>query len=136
MVKQKVICRPKEGLDMTANLYVKNGIYHVMLPFNKDGKRSQKSVTTGILVKGNNKRKAEDERRRILNDWVPQITENNTEVLFSEYLKQWLEDTRLSIADTTYHSYKQTIENVICPFFAERKVMLSNAMSDILSVNC
>lgn len=109
---------------MTANLREKNDRYHVILSWIQDGKRNQKSVATGIPVLGNNKRKAEMARKNILAEWEARITENFTEMFFSDYLLQWLESIKHSIAETTYHSYKNTIEKSICPYFTERKIKL------------
>ena len=50
---------------MTANLYKQGGHYHVMLSWYQGDKRKQKSKTTGIPIEGNNKRKAEEERKNL-----------------------------------------------------------------------
>jgi len=109
---------------MTANLYEKNGRFHVMLSWMKVGKRKQKSVGTGISTTGNNKRKAEAARRQILAEWEEKITENHVDILFSEYMLQWLETAKHSIAETTYADYKRVIKNQINPYFAQRKIKL------------
>jgi uncharacterized protein YeeX (DUF496 family) len=109
---------------MTANLYERRGKYHVMLSWYQGDARKQKSIATGISIEGNNKREAKAALKRIFDDWEGRIADNHKDILFSDYLKQWLEGHRHSIAETTYHSYKHTIENVICPYFAERKIKL------------
>ena len=55
---------------MTANLYERYGKYQVMLSWQQDGKRKQKTVSTGIPVQGNNKRSAEAARTNILEEWT------------------------------------------------------------------
>jgi integrase len=112
--------------EMTAYLGEKNGRYHVTLSWYQGNTRKRKSIATGILTQGNNKRKAEAERRRLLAEWETKVSANFKEVLFSDYLLQWLEDVKPSIAETTYHSYKHTVEKIICPYFAELKVSLNN----------
>ena len=109
---------------MTANLYERYGMYQIMLSWQQDGKRNQKTVATGIPTHGNNKRKAEAERKRVLDEWEEKVTENFLDILFSEYLKQWLESVKHSIAETTYFGYKGTIEHQICPYFSQRKIKL------------
>jgi len=109
---------------MTAILYERYGKYQVMLSWNQEGKRKQKSVTTGISVQGKNKRVAEKRRKEILAEWEKKITSNFVDILFSDYLLQWLEIVKHSIAESTYHSYKKTIERQICPYFIERKIKL------------
>lgn len=109
---------------MTANLYEKNGRYHVMLSWYLQNKRKQKSVSTGLLIQGNNKRKAEMARKKILAEWESKVTDNFLDILFSDYLLQWLEIAKYSIAETTYFSYKRTLEHQICPYFSEKKIKL------------
>lgn len=109
---------------MTACLIQRNEKYHVILNWVQDGKRKQKSVATGIPIHGNNKRKAEDARKRILDEWEGKVAENYDDGLFSDYLKRWLEQIRVTIAKTTYSSYKHTIEKIICPYFEEQRIKL------------
>jgi integrase len=109
---------------MTAHLYEKNEKYHVMLAWYQGGQRKRKSIATGISIQGNNKRKAEAARKQTLEEWESKIADNFYDILFSEYLLQWLETVKRSIAETTYFSYKTTIEKQICPYFTERKIKL------------
>jgi integrase len=109
---------------MTANLYEKNNRYHVMLSWYQGKTRKQKSVATGIPTQGNNKRKSEDVRKRILKEWEQKIADNFQDILFSDYLSQWLETAKHSVAETTYFTYKATIEKQIKPYFSERKIKL------------
>jgi len=95
-----------------------------MLSWYQGNKRKQKSKKTGIFVKGHNKRNAETERRQILAEWELKITENFQDILFSDYLREWLKSTEHSVAETTYSSYKATVENLICPYFDEKKIKL------------
>ena len=122
---------------MTASIQVKNNKYYIVLNWLKDNKRRQKWIATDLSVKGNNKRKAEAKRIEILNSfsaekaddiYFEQLAEksscNMEEILFSDYLKKWLEETKQGISQNTYFSYKQTVENVICPYFEKRKILL------------
>lgn len=110
--------------EMTAYLCVKNGRYHVTLSWYQGQTRKRKSIATGIPEQGNNKRRAETERKRILAEWEKKIAHNHQDDLFSEYLLRWLETVKHSIAETTYFSYKAVVEKQICPYFAERKIKL------------
>jgi integrase len=109
---------------LTVSLNKKKGNYYVILSWQQDGKRKQKSVATGIPIRGNNKREADIAKKRILAEWEGKISGSFKEILFADYLSQWLGDVRRSIAETTYHSYKHTIEKMICPHFAKLKVAL------------
>ena len=72
------------------------------------GKQKQKSVETGVFINGNTKRRAEVERIRIPGEWTDKILEDVDEELFCEYMKRWLGMIKHTIAETTYHSYKNT----------------------------
>ena len=109
---------------MTANLYERYGKYHVMLSWYQGAIRRQKSVSTDVPIKGNNKRRAEAERIRILEEWEAKISVNFKDILFSEYLRQWLKMVKHTVAETTYASYKAAVENQICPYFEEHRIKL------------
>ena len=109
---------------MTASVYRKGDYYHIMISYYDDNhKRKQKSISTGLTVSGNNKRKAEQKRLEVLKEWQDKIVSGG-DILFSEYLKQWLEETKHTVKENTYHGYKQTVLNVICPYFEEKKIKL------------
>jgi len=95
-----------------------------MLSWYRGNERKQKSVTTGIKIKGNNKREAELARKRILKEWEEKVTENFQDTLFSDYLRQWLVTIKPTVAETTFFSYKSTVERQICPYFDEQKIKL------------
>ena len=109
---------------MTATLYKKKDRYYVMLSWNQGHIRKQKSVSTGLSVTGTSKRKVEQARKRLLEEWEEKIAENFQDVLFVDYLLQWLEMVKYSIAETTYFTYKSMIESQIIPYFKERKIKL------------
>ena len=111
---------------MTAILRERNGKYHVQLAWYQGKERKQKSVATGIPVKGNNKREAEAERKRILSAWEEKVAVNHSDILFSGYLKEWLETAKYSVKENTYHEYKQMIERRICPYFEEKGITLQD----------
>lgn len=109
---------------MTGSLQTKANTYYVVLNIrDEDGKRRQKWISTHLSSTKNNKRKAEQEKIRILQEWQRRLL-FNSDVLFSDYLKQWLEDTKHTISENTYYSYKNTIHNSICPYFEQMKIKL------------
>lgn len=110
---------------MTASLQTKGNMYYVVLNW-KDSinKRHQPWVSTGLSVSGNNKRKAEAKRAEILRAYQDRIMVNGNDMLFSSWLLQWLEESKGTIAESTYVSHKNTISNVICPWFEVRKIKL------------
>ncbi|MBE6756590.1 MAG: site-specific integrase [Ruminococcaceae bacterium] len=112
-------------MNVTASVQTKGNKYYIVLNWKSiDGKRKQKWVGTGLEVKGNNKRKAEQKRIEILQEWKDKITCNENEIMFSDFLILWLEETKYSISETTYYTYLTTVKNSICPFFKNRKIKL------------
>lgn len=109
---------------MTASIQIKNDKYYIVLNWKEYSKRKQKWIKTDLSVSGNNKRKAEQLKIETLKEWETKINLNDNNILFSDYMKLWLEETRCSISKNTYFSYKQTIYNTICPYFEERKILL------------
>lgn len=91
---------------------------------NIENKRKLKWVNTGLSVSGNNKRKVEAKRLEILREYEEKIALNSNDMLFADWLTQWLEETKGHIAKSTYHSYKQNIDNCIGPYFRERRIKL------------
>ena len=86
------------------------------------GKRRTKWVNTGLPVRGN-KKKAEaflmEERKKF------QTAEPVTGgVLFADYIEQWLEVAKPTIAVATYASYCSMVKRVIAPYFRERRITL------------
>lgn len=105
---------------MTANLTIKSDKYCVIINYQLDGKRKQKWICTNLPVSGCNKRKAEAKRLELLHEWEQRCITDESDVLFSDWIKVWLERIRYSLSDNTYFSYRQTIHNVICPYFASK----------------
>ena len=115
---------------MTASIQTKKDKYYIVLSWNESGKRKQKWVGTDLTVSGNNKRKAEQKRKEILQEWETKaLLTNYEDILFSDYLKRWLEESKHTFADTTYCIYKNVIEGVISPYFEQRKIKLADLKS-------
>jgi integrase len=108
---------------MTATLIERNHKYYVVLNWVQDGERNRKWINTDLPV-GGNKRRAEALRLELLQAWQDRLSENPTDVLFSDYIKQWLEERRSALADTTYWEYRNTVRRYIAPYFASLKVKL------------
>ena len=78
---------------VSGHLREKRGIYQIVLMYKDfNGKKKEKSMSTGLAVK-NNKRKAEEmlmEARRSF--IVPE--QATTETLLSDFLNEWLESVK------------------------------------------
>lgn len=110
--------------NVKANLIERKGWYHVVISYYDDqGKRKQKAIATGLTTK-NNKRKAEAKCKELLAEWEKRLALTNCEMLFSDFLMEWLEHHKSRISDSTYQEYKKNIHNTICPYFAEKGITL------------
>lgn len=89
------------------------------------GKRKTKWLPTGLAVKGN-KKKAEKMLMETRQTFVPECKPIQEDMLFSDFLLQWLEIAKSTIAVTTYASYAGMTKSIITPYFTERKITLGN----------
>jgi integrase len=102
--------------------------YYIVVDYYINDKRKQKWLSTDIPVKGNNKRKADARLKEILAEYNSQGLYINAakNVLFTEYLKQWLEDMKPSVEAVTYDTYKLIIHNQIVPFFEKYSLKIKD----------
>lgn len=108
---------------VAGHLSEKNGNYYAVLSYTDAfGKRRTKWVNTGLPVRGNKKKAAAflmEERKKF------QTAEPVTGgVLFADYIEQWLEVAKPTIAVATYASYCSMVKRVIAPYFRERRITL------------
>lgn len=115
---------------MTGSLQIKNGKYYAVINTTDSfGKRKQKWVSTGLDEK-NNKKKAEKFLRDILQKYADSTSVFPSDILFSEYIKVWLEDTRKTVDEITYQGYLSVANAQIIPYFENLKVQLSKLRRD------
>ena len=108
---------------VAGHLREKNGYFYAVLNYNDSlGKRKTKWVSTGLTVKGNKKRAEAilTETRRTFQPDEP-VT---SEILFADFMEQWLRVVKSSIAVPTYASYTNMVKRVISPYFREKKTTL------------
>lgn len=110
--------------NVTATVHEKNEYYYVVISYYVNGKRKLKWIPTHLSTKGNNKRAADKAKNQLLTEYAEKFSYNGSDILFSDYLKLWLEETKHTISENTYFSYRGTIHNVICPYFEEQRILL------------
>lgn len=110
---------------VAGHLQEKNGTYYMVLSFHDEtGKRKTKWVSTGLPVKGN-KKKAEKLLMELRQNFEePEVLDPSDDILFSDFMLQWLEIVKPTIAITTYSSYSNMVKGVIVPYFKEKGIML------------
>lgn len=118
---------------VAGHLREKGGHYYAVLNYTDyQGKRKSKWIATGLTIKGNKKR-AEAilmDARRNFQEEAPLRMEAKT--LFADFLEQWLEVIRDSIAVPTYASYSNLSNGVIIPYFRKYGTTLEDlAAKDI-----
>lgn len=101
--------------------------YYCLLKWQEDGKQKSKEVSTGVPIKGNNKRRAEKKCESIRQEYEKKYQTNKVDVydiLFIDYMKQWLESQKRLLKPSTYYGYDKVIHNHIIPFFKPKKLKL------------
>ena len=105
---------------VSGHLEVKKGYYYIVLNYvDENGKRHRPWFPTGLPEKGN-KRKAESMLSKVRNSYEPpKVTEEGlrSDMLFADYLEQWLEVAKTRIAIATYSSYSNMVQSTIAPYF-------------------
>lgn len=112
---------------VSGHLEVKKGYYYIVLNYvDENGKRNRPWIPTGLPEKGN-KRKAEALLSKVRNSYQPpKVTEEGlrSDMLFADYLEQWLEVAKTRIAVATYSSYFGMVRSTIAPYFRKIRVKL------------
>ena len=111
---------------VAGHLQEKKGFLYMVLCYaDANGKRKTKWISTGLPTKGN-KKKAEKMLAETRKAFVP---ENSVpieqEMLFADFMEQWLEIVKSSIQIVTYSSYSNMVKGVIAPYFRERGITLT-----------
>lgn len=116
---------------MTGSLTVKNGKYYAVLNVYENGKRKKKWISTDLPEKGN-KRKAEQFLREKLAEYERMEGVVHSDVLFSDYVRIWLEQIARTVDTVTMQGYLNTANGHVIPYFAERKTKLSDVDCNML----
>lgn len=112
---------------VAGHLREKSGYYYTVLNYTDSlGKRKTKWISTGLTVKGNKKR-AEAILMDARRNWGPEEPRvMNGDILFADYMEQWLDIIKSSVAVPTFASYSTTVKRIVAPYFREKKVTLKN----------
>ena len=109
---------------VAGHLQEKNQLYYIVLSYkNLEGKRKNKWIPTGLKVKGN-KKKAQQMLMEARKNFKISEEPVGTEMMFSDYMLQWLEIIRPTIAVTTYAGYVESVEKIIVPYFKKKGTTL------------
>ena len=118
----------KKEIKVSGHLEVIKGIYHMKLSWvSAEGKRQRKSKSTELPERGNKKR-AQDMLIDFQREQEAELVANGNsvkDILFTDYMKQWLEKMKLQIRPTTYSGYEDNVCGVIIPYFKPMKLKLT-----------
>ena len=105
---------------------MKNGRYYAVLNYrNAGGQRKTKWIALGLPEKVN-KRKAEAELAKLRAEFEPpkEVGDLSSDMLFADYLLEWLEIAKGRLAVATYSSYAAMIKKPVGPYFRQRNLTL------------
>ena len=111
---------------VAGHLTLKNGKYYAVLNYkNAGGQRKTKWISLGLSEKGN-KRKAEAELARLRAEFEPpkEVGDLSCDMLFADYLLEWLEIAKGRLAHATYGAYQGLLKSTIVPYFRKKKLTL------------
>lgn len=111
---------------MTGSLQTKNGKYYAVInTTDSNGKRKQKWVSSDLEVKGNKKR-AEQFLRQTLKEFEIKEHLISTDILFSDFVKYWLEISKIRVDTITLNGYQSVANAHIIPYFEALNISLKD----------
>lgn len=109
---------------MTGCLKIKNDTFYAVLNLKVGDKYKQKWVSTKLKVKGN-KYKATDFFNKLMAEYEEKESVTDpADILFTDYLMQWLEKKKNKVEVTTWDGYYNTVVNHFIPYFEPLKLTL------------
>lgn len=118
---------------ITGSLQKKKGLYYAVLNLYDDyGKRKPKWIPTGYPIKGNKKKaeekleqfKIEYEQKSKIQLRDPNIYDKYKNILFCDYMLEWLEKQKGKVEQITYIGYEQVIKGRLYKYFKSKKIKL------------
>jgi hypothetical protein len=108
---------------MTASLQVKNDRYYAVISYKDGEENKQKWIALGMPVK-NNKRKDEAKLEEIKRKFEEQYSTPAGDILFIEYINQWLRKKKPLVQTSTWEGYEVYVTRHIVPYFAPLKLSM------------
>lgn len=109
---------------MTGSIQTKNGKYYAVINTTDIyGKRKQKWIATNLTTKSGKK-----EKDRVLREILTQFDNKSklytSDVLFSDYVKVWLEEVKIKVDNVTYQHYEAEATTHIIPYYRSSGIKL------------
>lgn len=117
---------------MSATIQPKGKKLYVVVDIqDKDGKRKQKWISTGLDINGN-KRKAEEIRKEIEKEYEVKNRLVPSDVTLDEFALRWIKSVRSDIDVITYGGYENILKVHIIPYFEKHKVKINEVTTEIM----
>ena len=119
---------------IAGHLREKDGHYYCVLSYTDyTGERKQIWKSTGLPVKGNKKR-AEEMLSHLRKTFVvPKAPADyfdfSDRMLFTDFMRAWLEVVRTTVVPTTFGGYQTTVEKKFIPYFEKKNLALANVQA-------
>ena len=120
---------------VAGRLQEKSGYFYVVLSYkDNNGVRKQPWLRPGLKIRGNKKNAEKillyyrmnfDIQSGRLNSIKYDNPVKQINMLFGDYLLLWLEEIKITVAETTYAGYRYNVKNTISPYFNEKGIRLS-----------
>ena len=119
---------------IAGHLREKDGHYYCVLSYTDyTGERKQIWKATGLPVKRNKKR-AEEMLSHLRKSFVvPKAPADyfdfSDRMLFTDFMRAWLEVVRTTVVPTTFGGYQTTVEKKFIPYFEKKNLALANVQA-------
>lgn len=112
---------------VTGSIYERKGIYYAIVGYYVDGRRKQKSVSTGLPVKGNKRRALEflENLKRTYETKESMENMDGSRLLMTDYMDEWLKIVKPLVERATYKSYDNMVSARIRPHFEKLNLLLT-----------
>ena len=112
---------------VTGSIYERKGIYYAIVSYYVDGRRKQKSVSTGLPVKGNKRRALEflENLKRTYETKESMENMDGSRLLMTDYMDEWLKIVKPLVERATYKSYDNMVSARIRPHFEKLNLFLT-----------
>ena len=95
---------------VAGHLREQNGYYQMILTWkDNQGKRKTKSISTGLVVKGNKKR-AEAMLLKAREEFRPENLPENASITLDDFLTKWLKDKATTMSAREYAGFAYAIK--------------------------
>lgn len=127
---------------ITGSVQINKGYYFLVFNmYNEYGKRKPEWHSTGLKVDSNERKNNQNKKQaeKMLKEELVRINAENSfsnkmntiaknskysNMLFSDYMLEWLENIKPKVVQSTYIGYEQVVKGRLCPYFKSKKIKL------------